>query len=384
MLLMFLGGVIFLSFLSAELFEKTRVPESLVLMGLGVALREAGFVDPAMLEPVTPLVTGLAAAIIMFESGMGIELHKLDKFLQKTLKVTSLSLLTNTAAVALMVRWFYGWDPLTSTLAGFLLGGTSAAVVIPIARKLLGEEGESVIKLEATLNNAYNFVFTMSIAHLIAGGSASPRLALARLTSYSLTGGLLGAALAVVAVKLLEESWDKPFSYMRALAAAVVTYGFAEYAGGSGAVAGLVFGLVLGNNAELSGLTRMPIIGTGRLERFSREIAFLMRTYFFLTLGIVLEVPWMGGPWLLASLIAVVSLALRWASARLSGIPPASSLMVSRGLGEAVLASLVVGTGVPHANALLKLTSLVIVTTNILPTLVLLTLGKHLKQKRTE
>lgn len=381
LLMMFLGGIIFVGFFSSELFDKTKVSDSVILMGIGIALRTWGLVDPLVLEPLTALVSSLAVAMILFESGLNINLQELASGLDEAFNMSNFAYISNSLGIASLTFLFTGWDPLTSLLVGFILGGTSGAVTTPMAKKMLDDDLVAVSNLETTITNIYNFVFSLSVAKLLVNASVGISFAMNRLLSYFSIGVLLGIFMGLFWIKFSNRVWRKPFSYMRTLAAMLFLYGFAEYAGGSGAVASLVFGLLLGNNKELSDIIKTPKIGTGRFLRFSQELAFLIRTYFLLFMGIVLHIPSNPVMWYLSVAIAIAAFLLRLMSAKLSGLPSEVAFLMPRGLSEAVLISLMMDMGIPHTEEILSLIGLVILVTNVFPSLVLIfwKKGKELK-----
>jgi potassium/hydrogen antiporter len=371
LVLMFLGGIMFVGFIASELFEKTKVPDSIILIFIGILLKSQGLVDPAMLQPMTPIVASIAIALILFESGMSINLGELASSLSGAFNMANLSFLFNSLAISGLTYLFLDWDPLSSLMVGFMLAGTSAAVVIPIARKLLPPETAPVAELESTITNVYNFVFAMSVANIIQSTQVSPTFALNSLLSYFSIGVMIGIIGGFLWINFAKKLWRKQFSYMMTLAILFILYGFAEYGGGSGAVAGLVFGLMLGNNQEIAEVIKTPAIGTGRFLKFSQEMAFLIRTYFFLFMGIVLQVPYDMLLWSLAVSIAVAALLMRGAAAKLLGMPNRMALLIPRGLSEVVIASLIMGMNLPESQVIMTLAGMVIIVTNLLPSFIL-------------
>jgi NhaP-type Na+/H+ or K+/H+ antiporter len=75
---------------------------------------------------------------------------------------------------------------------------------------------------------------------------------------------------------------------MITLAALLLLYGGVEYMGGSGAMAALVFGIVIGNKEEFGRLFRIQTKFhlDERIVQFHSELSFLIRTFFFVLLGL--------------------------------------------------------------------------------------------------
>ena len=100
-------------------------------------------------------------------------------------------------------------------------------------------------------------------------------------------GAAFGVILGVVWLFLQEIVSLRSFCYMLTLAIVLLAYALSESFGGSGAFSSLLFGLVLGNEKEILKQlkwreTDILVVDPG-LKRFESEVAFLIRTFFFLS-----------------------------------------------------------------------------------------------------
>jgi cell volume regulation protein A len=85
---------------------------------------------------------------------------------------------------------------------------------------------------------------------------------------------------------------------MLTIAILFVLYGVTEVAHGSGAMASFIFGLILGNHAELAKRLHLKpsFVVDERIKQFHSELSFVVRTFFFVFLGLVFTLQ-IGGPW---------------------------------------------------------------------------------------
>ena len=137
---------------------------------------------------------------------------------------------------------------------------------------------------------------------------------------------------------------------MLTLAIVLLGYTASEYLGGSGALSSLLFGLVLGNERSIFKALKRERTGDaavdGGLRRFESEIAFLIRTFFFVFLGLIAMI---SDPWfvLIGAIMSLMLLLARFgvvtlatSKCELRDERPIMSVVLTRGLAAAVLATL--------------------------------------------
>ncbi|MCL6088843.1 MAG: cation:proton antiporter, partial [Candidatus Marsarchaeota archaeon] len=292
-----LGLILFSGFAADLIFERTRISPVLLLMALGFALGPMlHVVDSATgsaLAGLAPFIGALALIIMLFDGGMSLPLFQLIRTIPKAIAFTLLSFLLTLAAVSLIVHFVMGWDWLPGLLLGATLGGTSSAIVIALVRKAaIGGEARDLLTLESTLTDALCIIAAIVIIQLLVARVAiEPAAVLGLLASAFSVAIVAGIVAAVVWLFILERLEHKNVSYMLTLAAVVLLYALVEAAKGNGAIAVFAFGLVLGNASRLSNLLRLTEIY--RLDRrimdFQSEITFFTRTFFFVYLGMILD-----------------------------------------------------------------------------------------------
>jgi len=136
-------------------------------------------------------------------------------------------------------------------------------------------------------------------------------------------------------------------------------YAFVESINGSGAIAAFIFGVVLANSEDMSRMMRLKERTHMRTEvgRFHNEISFLVRTFFFLYLGMIVTFNSMFIIYAGISLAAVL-LAMRFAAVFISTAgmdfsrkeKSVMGVMMPRGLAAAVLTQVPVIYGIAYAS----------------------------------
>ena len=373
-----IGAIIAIGFTATLIFERTRVPDLLILIFLGlligpVALTYFGFsfVPPGVLALATPYFTAVALMIILFDGGLNLRLREVVRYLGLVGLHTGLTFLLTLFAVAFVTVVVLGYPWLVGLLLGAILAGTSGAVVIGIVRALrVSEETKIVLTLESVLTDVLCVVTVLALIELLRGGpGASVSIVFLDLGQAFLVALAFGIAFGVGWLLLLGRLEKKPFSYMLTIAVLFVLYAFTETSGGSGAMASFVFGLVLGNHKAFERRIhlRTNFVVDDRIKQFHGELSFVIRTFFFVFLGVVFTFQFSGG-WAVSTqlpaleifngtfalffigviCIFVVIVAVRVLAARVTSRihpkPPAERrvlwTVMGRGLAAAVLASL--------------------------------------------
>ncbi|MBR6441073.1 MAG: cation:proton antiporter, partial [Bacteroidales bacterium] len=174
---------------------------------------------------------------------------------------------------------------------------------------------------------------------------------LGRVLASILLALLLGTVGGIVWSSMMDRVRKLQNSMFLTPAFVFVIYGVTEVMGYSGAIAALAFGLVLGNPDyfEMSFLRRLKMHRMTRLEAreksFFKEFVFILKTYFFVYLGIC--IPFNNitaltfGALIAASLFVVRFLLIALVGRRNSKEDRLTvSMMIPKGLVSAVLASI--------------------------------------------
>ncbi len=301
-----IGAIIAIGFAAVLIFERTRIPDLLILIVLGlllgpVALTYFGisFVSPGVLEVAAPYFTALALMMILFDGGLNLRLAQVTKYLGMIGIQTGTAFVLTVFGITFVTMTILGYPLLVGLLVGAILGGTSSEVVIGIARALrVSEETKVILTLEAVLTDILTVVTVLALIELIRGGpGASAGIVFASLGMAFLVSTVLGLAFGVGWLALLSRFGGKPFAYMLTIAALFVLYAVSVSAGGNGAMASFVFGLVLGNHRDFERFLRRRITPgiDERIKQFHSELSFVVRTFFFVFLGIVFTFQFSGG-----------------------------------------------------------------------------------------
>ena len=291
-----LGLLVFIAHGLEDVFTRTKIPDVLILLFIGLLLGPvAGLVTPEHLGKVGPVFTTLTLVVLLFESGLGLDLKVLRKSLIGATGLTIWSFLATLAVIAPIAYGFFGFNWLQSFTLAAAIGGTSSALVIPLVKRLaLGEKTKTMLTLEAALSDVLAIIVVLALVSAMQGGALHyGHLFGTIFTTFviaAIIGGLAGAFWSF-ALNMLHGLKKSIFTTP---AFVLVVYGIAETLGFSGAIAALMMGITLGNIK-----TMPPYFLRKRRDLFAspnatelavfEEVAFLLKTFFFVYVGISIQ-----------------------------------------------------------------------------------------------
>lgn len=344
LIILYLGFLYFLSHFFSWVFEKSRVPDVLLLIILGLVIGPAvmGVVVPDDFGKVGPVMTTIALTVILFESGTSLKLSALKAAAGPTLSIGLLTFFV-TVVLTASVGYVAGLALLEAILLGSILGGTSAAVVIPLVNSLgMDESPKTVLILESAITDVLCIILSFSLIDALEKGSVDVGTMLGGIGMSFGVAALLGIAAGILWLQAWKVVHRFPNSTFTTIAYAFVVYGFVDSIGYSGAIGALTLGLTIANSKQF-GASDSPLSPAER--RFYGEIVFILKTFFFVYLGICMEFtqPLLVGVALLAIFLVyfgrlgITRLVLSTSVSRPDAV--LTSIMIPKGLAAAVLAS---------------------------------------------
>ncbi len=391
-LLLVLGGIIGVGFAGSIFLEKTRVPDVFLLMAVGVLIGPVlRIVPPETVRPFMPVFGTLALTIILFEGGLNLDL---GLALRQAGRAMLLMLLSFTVSACLVYYALHIGLEASGPMAWAVSAAvacTSAPIVIPVLARLAPDSPlRPLLSMESALSDALAVMVVLTIGIKTGGGFSGP-VFVGLLGRSVLIGAGAAAVGGLLWLLLLLRLYERPFFYLMTLGFVFLLMGGVIMAGGSGAVAALVFGMVLANGEALYALLHPSLkgavdsgTGEGRLRLHPRiteshsELSFVTRTFFFVYLGMIVRWPEPDfRMWLTLGLATVAILVGREIAVQLTGwvarIPARErvllSSMVPRGLATAVLVSMLASRSPDSASSWVTLATFLILVSNLHMTL---------------
>jgi cell volume regulation protein A len=380
-----LGGLLVLAFVANRLAQRTRVPDAVVLILTGALLGPVfRLVDAARFENVTRGFGTLALLLILFEGGLELDVRETLRHLGGGLALSWSAYALTAALVACVARWslLLSWQG--ALLVGAVLGCVSSTIMLPVLQQI-------PLRLPVKLT----LLVESSIGDVLAVLTVGALLNLSR-SQGSLVEGLVGGFVFELGVsmvfgivagilwaRLMPLLSEQRFWQALTFAAVLLLYAGTSALQASGLFAVLVFGIVLANlpqaRAQLLAANMGITLPEGdfhhQILNFHSELAFLVRTFFFVMIGAVVHLSGLRANAMPILGFAGAILVARWMAVNLSrwtwkGISELERglivLLLPRGLITAVLAIQVIESRGAEFGFLRSVAFVIILVTNML------------------
>jgi NhaP-type Na+/H+ or K+/H+ antiporter len=379
-IVVFVGLLVFVAHLFGKIFEETKVPDVLMLIFLGVLI--GPILNVVSIEDfgiIGPVFVTLSLVVILFQGGTTLRLSTLSKSAGGSVGLTFLSFIFAALSSTGLAYLLTDLGILRSAILGAIVGGTSSAIVIPLVRELeLNEISSTILQIESAFSDVLAIIVGLALIDAFSLGEFDLLYIGESIFSSFLIAGLLGMAAGLIWSILLDKVRHIEDSIFTTPAFVFVVFGLVELLGYSGAIAALSFGITLGNIQAL----KIPIISrytplkplslSKRESAFFSELVFLIKTFFFVYMGIAIQFESfrsvLVGFSLAFAMIVVRPIAVRLATSKQIPIYDASimSSIAPKGLAAAVLASIPSQMGIPGGETIQNVTYSVILFSIVL------------------
>ncbi len=375
--MIFIGGMVFLAHLFSAIYKRRMIPDVLMLLVIGLIIGPVlKLITPSHLGSIGPVFTTITLVVILFESGTSLTMDSLRKSWMSTMRLTITGLAITIAVLAAIMMIFLNYPLNSAIVFGAILGGTSSAIVIPLVEQLsVTNESKTTLILESTLTDVLCIVIVLACVHGYSQGDYNVGKMVGNVLSSFVFASFMGFGGALI--------WSRYIRYVRQIKNSIFTtpafvfiiYGSAELLGYNGPIAALVFGISMGNLDTFNGFIVQKLMGgsSNKLNDtemiFLREMAFILKTFFFIYIGmsIIFEDVFaiINGLIVTAVVFAIRLMVAKFASPSSATIYDKSiiSILAPKGLAAAVLATIPEMVGMPEGTAIKNITYSVVLFT---------------------
>lgn len=353
-LIIIIGVFIFWGHYLSGVFERKSIPDVLGLMLLGMLLGPVfKFVDPDSFGKMGPLFSNLVLIFILFESGTDLKISEIKSSFKESAGITTLSFLITWLAGFILCKIIFELSWVSCLFIGATLGGTSSAVVVGLVKKIaVKPKTATTLIMESAESDVFTLAIPLGILGFMITGEMEASAIISQFISslvLALIIGIGGAFLWSFIITKIPTLKTTSFSTPAFL---FILYGVAEYLKFSGPLTALSFGIAIGNLQYfepkiLENIFPNKSIMLPQKERdFFSEIVFLLRIFFFVYIGIKMQIDridlLLWGAFITLILFAVRIIAVKIVSSKNSPMLDKSvmSIMIPKGLGAAVIATL--------------------------------------------
>ncbi|MDZ4845871.1 MAG: cation:proton antiporter [Chitinophagales bacterium] len=360
-IIIIIGLFIFCGHFLSGVFERRSIPDVLGLMLIGILLGPVFHLfDPASFGKFGSLFSNLVLIFILFESGTDLKIAEIKESFKDSAAITFVGFITTMIAVFLLCKLIFGLPILTCLFIGSTLGGTSSAVVVGLVKKIAVQAKTSTtLIIESAESDIFTLAIPLSILGLMITGQMQADVVIAQFIAslvIALLIGIGGAFLWAFIINRFPTLKETKFSTPAFL---FILYGITEYLHFSGPLTALSFGIAIGNLEYFEPKILEPfvpkvsiILPPGEKDFFG-QIVFLLRTFFFVFIGISIQInrfDWLfWGAWITFVLFIVRIVVVRFVISKQTPLLDKTvlSIMIPKGLGAAVIALLPLQQGHP-------------------------------------
>jgi monovalent cation:H+ antiporter, CPA1 family len=307
------------------LARRLHVPYSvgLVIAGIGMALLPW---HPSITLSRELVYTGLLPPLI-FEAAFELRWEALRPNLVLVVALATVGVLLSALVTGAVMSGVAHWPVSAGLLFGILMAATDPVSVLATLREI-GARGRLALLIEAEslLNDATAAVLFAIAMGFIDGNRVTYMAAAATLCATIAVGLLAGALVAGVVIVLVGRTDDHLFEVALTTVAAYGSFLLAEQFGGSGILATLTAGMLLGNLAPRWGI--FSAAGDRAVRSTWEFITFLANSLVFLLIGLAEGREHLQGLWFTASVASIAVLL-----GRMTAVYPVCALF-SQGAGR--------------------------------------------------
>lgn len=275
--------------------SKTKIPSVILLLLLGWTVGQVSNkleIPTPNLNPMLPILGTLGLILIVLEGSLELELNKSKfSFVRKTSLISFLPMLLFSFGLAFAFQYFGNTTFKIGLANAIPYAIISSAIAIPSAQNLISEDKE-FITYESSLSDIFGVIFFNFITLNDNIGTKSVGHFLLEIFVILLISFVSTVALAFLLSKIKHHVKFAPI-----ILTVVLIYAVSKIYHLPALIFILLFGLFLGNLDEIKHIKFVqrlkPDILNGEVHKFKElttEIAFLVRSLFFLLFGYLIQV----------------------------------------------------------------------------------------------
>ncbi|KAL4638076.1 hypothetical protein ACB092_03G124200 [Castanea dentata] len=297
---LFVGISLVLGIACRQLLRGTRVPYTVALLILGIALGSIEYGTHhrfgkigdgirlwAKIDPDLLLAVFLPA--LLFESSFSMEVHQIKRCIVQMILLAGPGVLISTfcLGVALKFTFPYDWSWKTSLLLGGLLSATDPVAVVALLKDLgASKKLSTIIEGESLMNDGTAIVVYQLFYRMVIGQSFSWAAIIKFLTQVSFGAVGIGLAFGIVSVLWLGFIFnDTVIEITLTLAVSYIAYFTAQEGVG---VSGVLTVMTLGMFYAAIAKTAFKGDGQQSLHHFWEMVAYIANTLIFILSGVVI------------------------------------------------------------------------------------------------
>jgi cell volume regulation protein A len=302
-LLLLVSSTLIISYISGLFYTKTKIPDILWVLVFGIILGPVlGYFDKELFLSLSPLMSTVALSIILFDAGINVDITMLMKAMSKATILSISTIMSVIVAVGYALNFFMpsSFTLHEGMLLGAMIGGTSTIAVFGVLSGLQNlipdmEGTRLILMMESIISDPICIISSITLIRMIMMPGVSIADSLKDIIYTFTLSSALGLAIGQMWAEVLDKLRGRSLNYIMTLAILFPTYIIAEHivGEGGGPMAALTFGLMLANYNYITrkiGVKRDTKIDKRRLREFHEEITHLIKSFFFVYIGLIVTI----------------------------------------------------------------------------------------------
>ncbi|HXG73897.1 MAG TPA: cation:proton antiporter [Candidatus Nitrosotenuis sp.] len=378
--------IIFLGVAGEAFFKRTGIPDIAFLMILGVVIGPVlGIISTDTVIEIVPYFAAVALILIMFDGGLNLDIRTVIKTAHYALFLSVAGFITSVISVTLVAFYGLGWGLIESVLLGTIVGGSSSIIVFGLVRRLpISDQTKSMLSLESAMTDILVTIIAFVLIEMLISGQLDPYLAVHSFGKSVAVGLVLGFGIGIPWTYVTTRLQNAQHSYMLTIGILFVIFFVEKSLGGTGALAPLIFGLMLGNKQLISRYLRFKVPEISVDDPTHNQLTFLVRSFFFVFVGLLATIGSLefiffgivGAMLIYLTRIGIVKISLRNRFSVFDNKVTAS--MIPRGLAAAVVATIPLTMGLQNAESYPQIVFVIILSSVIITTIALTKAKAHM------
>jgi cell volume regulation protein A len=301
--LLLISSTLFLGYIGNLFYTRTKIPDIVWLLLFGIILGPGlNFFDKDTFLSLSPLMSVLAIVIILFEAGISINFDTVLTTMSKYFALAIISYVVQLVFIGVLLDFLLpsSFTLLQALILGAMVGGSSTVSVLSVLRgveKIIPDSGSArvILTMESIISDPIGIIVSITLIQRVITPQTSLLLGLGDIIYTIVLSSLMGFFAGFLWVMILDKLRERPFNNVLTIALLFPLYMAADeiIGNGGGAVATLLFGLVVANSKDISKRLGMKIeykVDDQKMREFHEEISFFIRSFFFVFVGLIVSI----------------------------------------------------------------------------------------------
>ncbi len=315
--LTYLAVILLMGLLTSALSQKLRIPNVLLLLLIGIGLRNIVYKGSPLITFPELFLTGvgiLALVMIVFDCSSRFKLKNFDYFSLHVLWLAVVFLIFNLIFLTIFTMVIFNINSiLLALMFAALMSGTDPAAVLAMFGNAKNRVFE-FLELEALLNTPFIVLLPfiiLDIRKAFMDGFMAPNFVgqVIPLLQQLVVGIGSGVLIGLIMFKFMRKQYSVVLSPLAVITSALLAYIIAENLGGNGVLSVMTMGILFGN---------VYVKQKFQLQEFASVFSNSLEILVFALIGLIIDIPMSLGFFIKSIVLFAIYIAIRYCAVTFS------------------------------------------------------------------